>query len=109
MLLAHWKAKLAALFVLMRLDGWRGDRQRDGAGQRRPAADCDPAVASPAETRALDLYDAHDCWRDKAPADMRDQVPGHVVVTNRPAAPCTADRDSSAAPSTSSSRTSPPG
>ena len=86
MLLAHWRVKLAAFLVL---SAWAGGMATGGAiasdDQAALQADLGTSPSTPptAETRALDLYNAHDCWRDKAPADMRGRVPGHVVVTRR--------------------------
>ncbi len=40
-------------------------------------------AAEPAPSRAERLVETHGCWTGPAPADMRDQVPGHVVVTTR--------------------------
>lgn len=50
----------------------------------------DDAASQPPSSRAAQasvtpshLLEAHDCWTLQAPADMRGQVPGHVVVTTR--------------------------
>jgi hypothetical protein len=64
---ATWAVRLAAGGLLWSDDGH--------SGTPRPASDASTTIAH--------LLHAHDCWREKAPADMRGQVPGHVVVTTR--------------------------
>src|SRR5690349_2989242 len=60
---ATWAVRLAAGGLL-----WSDDNH---SGTPRPASDASTTIAH--------LLHAHDCWREKAPADMRGQVPGHVV------------------------------
>lgn len=43
---------------------------------RDEAITVEPAQPSPAEI----LADIHGCWSGEAPADMRGQIPGHVVM-----------------------------
>lgn len=43
---------------------------------RDEAITIEPAQPSPAEI----LADLHGCWTGEAPADMRGQIPGHVVM-----------------------------
>ena len=51
------------------------------------------APGLPAETvgshasAAQRLLDRHDCWSDRAPADMAGRLPGHVVVSSGAGAP----------------------
>ena len=40
-------------------------------------------ASDPAPSRAQELVEDHGCWTGPAPADMRFEVPGHVVVTTR--------------------------
>jgi len=47
-----------------------------------PTSEPSPA-SEPSPSRAQRLVEAHGCWTGPAPADMRDRVPGHVVVTTR--------------------------
>jgi hypothetical protein len=42
----------------------------------------------PVETTGAEaLIAEHGCWQGEAPADQRDQIPGHVVVSQAPGAP----------------------
>jgi hypothetical protein len=46
----------------------------------------DDVASTPATQAAVTpshLIESHDCWSERAPADMRDRLPGHVVVTTR--------------------------
>lgn len=43
--------------------------------------DSAPVAVDPEVARVLRLVDEHDCWSGPAPADMKDQIPGHAVVT----------------------------
>jgi hypothetical protein len=83
MLRVHWKLKLATFLVLV---AWAGGMVAGAsivAGNAQVRQVDQGGTLSAAESRALDLYHAHDCWRDEPPADMRGRVPGHVVVTTR--------------------------
>jgi hypothetical protein len=77
-----WKLKaLAATFV----SAWAGGLATGGAiwggedARYVPPSSAEVSSVSPSQR----LLDAHDCWTRQAPADMRNKVPGHVVVTKR--------------------------
>ena len=40
-----------------------------------------PVAVDPEVARVLRLVEQHDCWTGPAPADLKDRVPAHAVVT----------------------------
>jgi hypothetical protein len=65
---AAWGLRLAVTGVL-----WA-----DHEAHYAPSTPAVEAVATPSH-----LLDRHACWTDRAPADMRGRLPGHVVVSTR--------------------------
>ena len=55
------------------------------AGMDGPGLPADTVGLHP--TAAQRLLDRHDCWSDRAPADMAGRLPGHVVVSSGAGAP----------------------
>ena len=83
MFLAYWKHRFV---VALLIGAWTGGLLTGGAiwrGDKEVRFEPPSRTTTPAEARSQQLIEAHGCWRQQAPADMRGKLPGHVVVTTR--------------------------